>query len=57
MPQLRKLKGRDLKTALNDYAALKANVALVTTGLEEDIGKKVDTAENVSDEEDTDSSE
>ena len=55
LPQLRKLKGRDLKTALNDYAALKANVALVTTGLEEDSGKKVDTTENVSDEEDTNS--
>ena len=36
LPQLRKLKGSDLKTALNDYAVLKANVALVTTGLEED---------------------
>ena len=36
LPQLRKLKGRDLKTALNDYAALKANVDFVTTGLEED---------------------
>ena len=56
LPQLRKLKGCDLKTALNDYAVLKANVALVTTGLEEDSGKKVDTTENVSDEEDTDSS-
>ena len=56
LPQSRKLKGCDLKTALNDYAALKANVALVTTGLEEDSGKKVDTTENVSDEEDTDSS-
>ena len=55
LPQLRKLKGRDLKTALNDYAALKANVALVTTGLEEDSGKKVDTTESVSDEEDTNS--
>ena len=55
MPQLRKLKGCDLKTALNDYAALKANVALVTTGLEEDSGKKVDTTESVSDEEDTNS--
>ena len=52
LPQLRKLKGRDLKTALNDYAALKANVDLVTTGLEEDSGKKVDTTESVSDEED-----
>ena len=56
LPQLRKLKGSDLKTALNDYAVLKANVALVTTGLEEDSGKKVDTTDNVSDEEDTDSS-
>ena len=56
LPQLRKLKGSDLKTALNDYAVLKANVALVTTGLEEDSGKKVDTTENVSDEEDTDNS-
>ena len=56
LPQLRKLKGCDLKTALNDYAVLKANVALVTTGLEEDSGKKVDTTENVSDEEDTDNS-
>lgn len=56
LPQLRKLKGSDLKTALNDYAVLKANVALVTTGLEEDSGKKVDTTDNVSDEEDTDNS-
>ena len=56
LPQLRKLKGCDLKTALNDYAVLKANVALVTTGLEEDSGKKVDTTDNVSDEEDTDNS-
>ena len=54
LPQLQKLKGSDLKTALNDYAVLKANVALVTTGLEEDSGKKVDTTDNVSDEEDTD---
>ena len=56
LPQLRKLKGSDLKTALNDYAVLKANVALVTTGLEEDSGKKVETTDNVSDEEDTDNS-
>ena len=56
LPQLQKLKGSDLKTALNDYAVLKANVALVTTGLEEDSGKKVDTTDNVSDEEDTDNS-
>ena len=56
LPQLRKLKGCDLKTALNDYAVLKANVALVTTGLEEDSGRKVETTDNVSDEEDTDSS-
>ena len=50
------IKSSDLKTALNDYAVLKANVALVTTGLEEDSGKKVDTTDNVSDEEDTDNS-
>ena len=56
LPQLRKLKGSDLKTALNDYAVLKANVALVTTGLEEDSGRKVETTDNVSDEEDTDNS-
>ena len=56
LPQLQKLKGSDLKTALNDYAVLKANVALVTTGLEEDSGKKVDTTDSVSDEEDTDNS-
>ena len=49
LPQLRKLKGCDLKSALHDYAALKANVALVTTGLEEDSGKKVETTDNVSD--------
>ena len=54
MHQLKKLKGKKLKTALHYLAVLQTNVALMTIGLEdesEDIDKESDGGEENSDNE------
>ena len=64
MPQLKKLKGKKLKTTLHYLAVLETNVALMTVGLEddtEDMDEEYDgdeeNSDNVLSDEDKSSSE